>query len=1049
MNFFKAINLCSAPLACIFALTLFLLPATASGPSIRTQASAANHHRSQLSPAFEKEGDILSLRDDPSTSQELEEQKLVITLLRAGSKASAAVEPQVLKSVSFDLSEYFASARDDGGAVVKELKHTFQTGDRVRLKIENLSGKTIKAMLFKIEPKGNVSVIYPSQRIDASLSPLSLKARQSVETQRLDIGTPGTENTYKLLIGDLEPGFEADQGVSTSRVVREPKGFTGSMSNVGGIFTTSGRTVRGVDYYDLLLAVLRSRSRKVVETEVIALNNRGLAYYVTSNFENAIKDYRQALELLDKVAPKRDSHLKLQGALLSNLGQVYSSLGSFDLALSNYEKALAIKNQINDQEGKAIVLNNMGTAYSSRRDYQNAERYFLESLPLTNLSGLKAVQATTLGNLAQTYLALNQVRKAADYAWQGVRLSQEFGNRLGEGLARNNLGSVYLHLKQYEQAVEQYQMAVRLFQLARNRAGEATVYSNLMFAFEEYRKPLMAIAYGKWSVNLFQQIRKESGTLEEDLQRSFIKSRGDTYRELADLLISQGRIPEAERVLEMLKEEELLQYTRRDKAVASALSKRIDISDRERKAIAEYALTYDQITAFSKELEGLEAERLSLPEEATFPKQARYDELKGKIASAIEAFAVFERQLRDEFGSIDARVQQLSIGLQNKLKSWNSPDTVIISTIVGAERTHIIVTTTQAQEPHTIKIPATELNRLIEDFRRAIKDPCACIDPRPAGEKLYDLLIKPIEGDLAGAGAKTLVWSLDGSLRYIPIAALWDGHKYLAERFQNVIITLASMDNLSDKRQPVKNWRALGAGVSKPRGSEFPALWAVPDELKNVVRQENAANPAEEQGVIPGRRLLDENFKRSTFENALGRYSVIHIASHFDFKPGRERSSVLLLGDGLLSLTDLSSSSTMFRGVDLLTLSACNTATGGDSNGTEVEGFGGLAQRQGAKSVLASLWSVDDQSTGVLMRQFYTNLRDNSDMTKAEALRQAQLDLLKGEVEIPMLDMEELRKKKAQADRATATPVTYITDPNAPRAHPYYWAPFILIGNWK
>ncbi|MBD0372468.1 MAG: CHAT domain-containing protein [Pyrinomonadaceae bacterium] len=1007
MNYLKVINLCSVRLAYRFTIALLILVTAVNG----AQPSSIG-----------------------------KEKKLVITILRVASQNSAA-KPEVLKSFSFDFSR-------EGEEMIQEFKYDSRAGDKIRFRIENRSDRFVRLMLFSIGATGKVSLIYPSQSIDEPLSASRLEAGQRVETKDFNIVAPAGEERFKLFIGrlNLRP-LDPNLGVSNRRSAVGPKGTSANQSNIGAVFSTSGDQGKSVDYYDLVLAILRSRTEKDIEAEITALNNRGLAYYKISDYGKAIGDYQEALKLLEGAELPTRTALKHRGVLLSNLGQVYGSLASYDLARKKYEEALALKKELEDKEGVAIVLNNIATVYSALNDYKSAERYYLDSLALAKELELDSVEATTLGSLAQTYLALNQTDKAADYALESIHLSKQLGKKLSEGLARNNLGSVYLRLKRYAEAIAQYQEAVALFRLEGNRMGEAIAYSNLMFAFEEYQKPLIAIAYGKWSVNLLQQIRRESDKLEKDLQKSFIASRGDTYRVLADLLISKGRIPEAERVLEMLKEEELLQYTLRDKAVANALSKRADLNARERKAIEDYALVSDKITAMSRELEELELEQSKLPLDAPFPKQARYDELKAKIASAVQTFAVFERQLEEEFGRNDFRVRQLNIGLQEKLKSWNSPDTVIISTIVGPRRTHIIVTTTGAQEPHTIDVPEEKLNHLIEDFRSAITDPCACLDPRPAGQKLYELLVKPIEGDLAGARAKTLVWSLDGALRYIPIAALWDGKQYLVERFQNVIITLASVGNISAAREWVKNWRALGAGVSQKRGEAFPALEAVPQELKNVVRQDNAANPAEEQGVIPGLRLLDADFKRDVFERARGRFSVIHIASHFDFKPSGEDSSVLLMGDGLLTLTEVFSTPTMFSGVELLTLSACNTATGG--NGTEVEGFGGMAQARGAKAVLASLWAVADQSTGVLMRQFYANLRDNPAMTKAEALRQAQLDLLNGRVEMPRPGIDELRKKSDGKTDEARNRADFVPDPKSPRAHPYYWAPFILMGNWK
>src|SRR5262249_9219395 len=162
------------------------------------------------------------------------------------------------------------------------------------------------------------------------------------------------------------------------------------------------------------------------------------------------------------------------------------------------------------------------------------------------------------------------------------------------------------------------------------------------------------------------------------------------------------------------------------------------------------------------------------------------------------------------------------------------------------------------------------------------------------------------------------------------------------------------------------SWDALGLGVSKAHGERIPALPGVVDEMRGIIRDESvagAAATADHAGVLPGVVKLDEQFTENAMLAELRkRHKVVHIASHFQFAPGNETSSALLLGDGsFLSLAQIKSLPNVFGGVDLLTLSACNTATGGSgANGKEVEGFGVLAQRQGAKAVVASLWPVFD-----------------------------------------------------------------------------------------
>jgi CHAT domain-containing protein len=222
----------------------------------------------------------------------------------------------------------------------------------------------------------------------------------------------------------------------------------------------------------------------------------------------------------------------------------------------------------------------------------------------------------------------------------------------------------------------------------------------------------------------------------------------------------------------------------------------------------------------------------------------------------------------------------------------------------------------------------------------------------------------------------------------------------------------------------------------------FPALPGVVRELRGIIR--DAAQGATE-GVLPGTIMLDEAFTGPQMLGALHRgYPVVHIASHFQLQPGDETASFLLLGDGSRrSLAQVNTWPTVFGGVELLTLSACHTATGGTAaDGREVEGLAVPAQRQCAKAVVATLWPVEDASTHEVMQTFY-HLRDTQPgISKAEALQQAQRQLLAGQGPHVATAPEDTR--------SPATPLPPLTrNPQALYAHPYFWAPFVLVGNGK
>jgi len=367
---------------------------------------------------------------------------------------------------------------------------------------------------------------------------------------------------------------------------------------------------------------------------------------------------------------------------------------------------------------------------------------------------------------------------------------------------------------------------------------------------------------------------------------------------------------------------------------------------------------------------------------------------------------------------------------------------VALYTLVGEEKYRVILTTPDAQKAAEYPIKAADLNRKVLEFREALQDRRR--DPTPLAKELYQILVGPIAKDLKDAGAETLMWSLDGMLRYLPVAALHDGEKHLVERYQNIVFTPGSLARLKD---PVSgDWTALGLGVTKAHEG-FNALPGVVAELRGIIRRQGTSDT---EGVLPGRIQLDEEFTADTMTSALRqRLPLVHIASHFVFRPGNETDSYLLLGDGShLTLDRIRILPKVFDGVQLLTLSACDTASGGaGADGREVDGFGTVAQRQGAKAVVATLWAVADVSTPLLMREFYRRRESRPAAGKSEALRQAQLALLHGDL-----------KTSSAVDRARGVVPTSVprplgpafeADPNAPYAHPYYWAPFILIGNWK
>jgi CHAT domain-containing protein len=289
------------------------------------------------------------------------------------------------------------------------------------------------------------------------------------------------------------------------------------------------------------------------------------------------------------------------------------------------------------------------------------------------------------------------------------------------------------------------------------------------------------------------------------------------------------------------------------------------------------------------------------------------------------------------------------------------------------------------------------------------------------------------------------VFSLDGVLRYIPMAALYDGKQYLVENYSTVTITPVSIPHLAEKPD-VSNLKTVAMGISQKYEGTLPPLPSVVAELDDIVSDARVQGA---HGVLPGTILLDRQFTEKAMENQLDNpHGVVHIASHFVFKPGDDSQSYLLLSGkdqdaaGFhLTVADFRDNQKLaLDDTVLLTLSACETGMGGDAgNGREVDGLGTTAQLKGARAVISSLWEVNDSSTGELMADFYQRWASGAGaVEKVEALRQAQLDLLLGKT----------KPKSAAENRGFTTGAPPVELPHN-YAHPYYWAPFVLMGNWR
>lgn len=330
------------------------------------------------------------------------------------------------------------------------------------------------------------------------------------------------------------------------------------------------------------------------------------------------------------------------------------------------------------------------------------------------------------------------------------------------------------------------------------------------------------------------------------------------------------------------------------------------------------------------------------------------------------------------------------------------PTAAVIYPVILRDRLEVILSLPgQPLRHYATPLPQAEIEAGIQQMRASLRLTSFLQERLTAAQQLYRWLIEPAAPDLRQQGIKTLVFVLDGSLRGLPMAALHDGTHYLVEQYQ--IALAPSLQLLSPRRLQQQGLRVLVGGLSEGTAEATP-LPGVRQEIDQIQQQ------------ISAQVLLDRSFTANALKAQVEKtpFTIVHLATHGQF--GSEaKNTYIQTWDGRLTVDELQTlltqrSLTDSAPIELLVLSACQTAVG---DKRAALGMAGVAVRSGARSTLATLWAVNDASTATFIAAFYQALIQ-PDGTKAQAVREAQLALLQSQH----------------------------------FKHPFYWAPFVLVGNW-
>lgn len=722
-------------------------------------------------------------------------------------------------------------------------------------------------------------------------------------------------------------------------------------------------------------------------------------------------DFESALPKLSNAAELQQSTGDVRGESQSRaqLAEVAQALGQNEAALEQLEHARGLAEQAEDPAWHAALLGTLGGAYTRAGLYEQAEQSLYEGLQLAKNNHANRVEASLLNNLGNLRSAQGNESEAIGYLLESQRKAQQAGSHGLAARASLNVADLLLDAGRFQDATRSLDIAAdETRQLADSHDKTFLLIRNgrSLMRIGEQQPPLQSQTYPKAHA-LLTEAASQAEVINDKRAVSY------AYGYLGGLYEDRQRYNEALQltnkavfaIQHLYAPEILYQWKWQAGRILKARGNNKD-------AIAAYRQSVDSIQAIRAELDTGSADVA-----ASFRKDAApvFLELADLLfidsessedpqrvqASLVEARETVEllkaAEIQDYFqDDCVAAVRERIKDLDETLGSG----TAVLYPIVFEDRIELLLSLPSGLTRTSVPIGREQLVAEVNAFRRNLEKRTTRQYLRQA-RALYSWIISPLEKELKNNNTRVLVLVPDSSLRTIPLSALHDGKDFLVQHY--AVATTPSM-RLTDPR-PIDrtNVTLLLNGLSVQR-DDFPALLNVTTELDSI------------EAMYGGKKLQNEDFRKDRLQEELtqNEYSIVHFATHGKFA-GKVKDSFVLTYDGRMSMDELEQfvGISWFRQdnpVELLTLSACETAAGDDSAAL---GLASVAIKAGARSALASLWSINDEASSALVSDFYRELQDPA-ISKAEALQLAQLKLL-----------DDLRYQ-----------------------HPVYWSPFLLIGNW-
>ena len=721
--------------------------------------------------------------------------------------------------------------------------------------------------------------------------------------------------------------------------------------------------------------------------------------------------------------------------------------GAFEEAARSWQDAAQRYAQAGQPRAQSVALTQLARAYQALGQYRKAEQSLASALELAQKAGDRVQIATVFGSLGGTYFVSGALDAAQQALQEGLRLARELGHTALMAAMLNDLGNVFTSQNKYAEALDAYGESARVAAQQHDRALAVRALTNAAMVSQQQGQYQAARSHldMAWAqtqdappshdnaysfINIGLAYASLSATLpEEDTQLTLRAATAlNTAANLARTIHDQRALSYALGYLGGLYEDEqryneALQLTRQALFAAQQvqapeslyrwqwqtgrLLKALGNLDA---AIVSYRQAVATLQSFRQEMvvgsgsSGTSFRQiigpvyfglvdLLLQRAAALPERTQYEPLLVEARDAVELFKAVE--LRDYFKDdcVDAARQRV-VNLESMAQS-----AITIYPILLPERTELLLSLPDGLRRVTVPVTAERLTQEVRELRRLLEK-VTTREFLPHAQQLYDWLIRPIEPALASTTINTLVFVPDGPLRTIPMGALHDGQQFLISKY--AVATTPGLKLTDPRPLPRGNTRMLALGLTEAVQG-FSALPYVASEMETLQRLYGAEVLLNQRFLLPS---VDKELQEKPF-------NIVHIASHGQFDSDVAKTFVLTF-DGKLTMDHLERAVGQLRfredALELLTLSACQTAAGDDRAAL---GLAGVAIKAGARSALATLWSINDEASAELVTEFYRQFQDPA-VSRAKALQQAQLKLLS----------------------------------NLRFEHPGYWAPFLLLNNW-